>query len=138
MTIGSRESIQEWRSFMKPSHTWNLRSIVGKIMMGLVFAAMIGSMGVAPALGKNDHGRKGKHDNGRYTDEGRRGSDRDHYDRDRGRWYYHDLRGRRVDRYYHHRDRFYAPPRGFYAPPREPGIEIFFPPIFFPPVIIHP
>jgi len=39
---------------------------VGKIMLGLVAAAMIGSMGVAPAIGDNDHNRKGKHDKGRY------------------------------------------------------------------------
>ena len=43
---------------MKTSSTWNFRSIVGKIMMGLVLAAMIGSMDVAPALGKDDHKRR--------------------------------------------------------------------------------
>ncbi len=47
------ESIQEWSDFMKTSSTWNFRSIVGKIMMGLVLAAMIGSIDVAPALGKD-------------------------------------------------------------------------------------
>ena len=55
---------------MKTSSTWNFRSIVGKIMMGLVLAAMIGSIDVAPALGKDDHKRMGKHDNGRYEQEG--------------------------------------------------------------------
>jgi len=47
------ESIQEWSAFMKTSSTSSFRSIVGKIMMGLVLAAMIGSIDVAPALGKD-------------------------------------------------------------------------------------
>jgi hypothetical protein len=58
---------------MKTSNTWSFRSIVGKIMVGLVLAAMIGSIDVAPALGKND-----KHDKGRYEQRGR-GYDRDRY-----------------------------------------------------------
>ncbi len=40
---------------MKISSTWNFRSIAGKIMMGLVLAAMIGSMDVAPALARDGH-----------------------------------------------------------------------------------
>jgi hypothetical protein len=63
---------------MKTSNTWNFRSIVGKIMMGLVLAAMIGSIDVVPALGKDDHKRMGRHDNGRYEHRGR-GYDRDRY-----------------------------------------------------------
>ena len=43
---------------MKTSSTWNFRSIVGKIMMGLVLAAMIGSIDVVPALGKDDDKRR--------------------------------------------------------------------------------
>jgi hypothetical protein len=88
-------------------------------MMGLVLAAMIGSIDVAPALGKDkdDHKRMGKHDNGRYDHRGR-GYDRDRSKRD----YRHGSRGRG-----------YAPPPVVYAPPPPPGIGIFFPPIF-----IHP
>jgi hypothetical protein len=97
---------------MKTSSTWNFRSIVGKIMMGLVLAAMIGSLDVAPALGRDDHKRMGKHDNRRYEQRGRGYYDRGHY-----------VQGRRV----------YAPPRVIYAPPPPPGIGVFFPPIF-----IHP
>jgi hypothetical protein len=93
---------------MKTSSTWNYRSIVGKIMMGLVVAAMIGSIDVAPALGKDNNKRMGKHDNGRYEHRGRG------YDRDR------HVQGRRV----------YVPPRVIYAPPPPPGISIFFPPFF--------
>jgi hypothetical protein len=100
---------------MKISRTWNFRSIAGKIMMGLVLAAMIGSIEVAPALGKdNNQKRTGKHDNGRYEQRGR-GYDR--YDRN----------------HYVQRRRVYVPPPVIYAPPPPPGIGIFFPPIF-----IHP
>ncbi len=105
------ESIQEGSTFMKTSSSWNFRSIVGKIMMGLVLAAMIGSIDVVPALGKDDHKRMGKHDSGRYEHRGRG------YDRDR----------------YVQRRRVYVPPRVIYAPPPPPGISIFLPPIF-----IHP
>jgi hypothetical protein len=95
---------------MKTLNTWSFSSIVGKIMMGLVLAAMIGSIDVAPAIGKND-----KRDNGRYEHRGR-GYDRDRY---QGRGYG-----------YGYRERVYAPPRVIYAPPPPPGIGIFFPPIF--------
>ena len=108
------ESIQERSDFMKTSSTWNFRSIVGRIMMGLVLAAMIGSIDVAPALGKDDHKLKGKHDSGRYDHRGRG------YDRDR-RYY-----GQ-----YGHRERvYYPPPPVVYAPPPPPGIGIFFPPVY--------
>lgn len=111
------ESIQEWSDFMKTSSTWSFRSIVGKVMMGLVLAAMIGSIDATPALGKKD-----KHDKKRYEHRGL-GYDRDRY-----------VQGRRVYGPYGYRERVYAPPRVIYAPPPPPpGIRIFFPPIF-----IHP
>jgi hypothetical protein len=107
------ESIQEWSDFMKTSRAWNFRSIVGKIMMGLVLTAMIGSFNVGTAIAKKD-----KHDKGRYENRGRG------YDRDHGRPYGH----------YGHRERgYYPPPPVVFAPPPPPGIGIFFPPIF-----IHP
>lgn len=108
---------------MKTSSAWNFRSIVGKMMMGLVLAAMIGSIDAAPALGKD---KRGKHDNGRYEQRGRG------YDRDR------HVQGRRDYRPYDYRRRVYVPPPVIYAPPPPPGISIFFPPIFFPPFIIRP
>jgi hypothetical protein len=111
---------------MKTSSTGNFRFrapikgiianlLTGKLMMGLVLAAMIGSIDVAPAFGKDDRGR-GKNDNGRYEQRGRG------YDRNR------HPPVRRV-----YRERVYAPPRVIYAPPQPPGISIWFPPIF-----IHP
>jgi hypothetical protein len=105
------ESIQKWSDFMKTSRTWNFRSSVGKIMMVLVLAAMIGSIDVAPALGRDDDKRMGKHDNRRYEQK-KRGYDRNRY-----------VQGRRA----------YVPPRVIFAPPPPPGISIFFPPLF-----IHP
>jgi hypothetical protein len=96
---------------MKASSAWKSRSIVGKVMMGLVLAAMVGSIDVAPAFGQGDHKRMGRHESGRYEQRGRG------YDRDR------HVRGRRA----------YVPPRVIYAPPPPPGIGIFFPPIFIRP-----
>ena len=89
--------------------------LMGKVMMGLALIAMIGSIDVAPALGKND-----KHDNRRYEQQGRG------YDRHR--------QVRRVYRpYYGYRERVYVAPRVIYEPPPPPGISIWFPPI-----VIHP
>jgi hypothetical protein len=118
------ELIQERSEFMKTSSTWGFRSIVGKIMMGLVLAAMIGSIDVAPALGKGGPKSMGKHDNGRYEHRGRG------YDRNR---YVHSRRDYRPYGHYGYRERVYAQPRVIYAPPPPPGVGIFFPPVF-----IHP
>jgi len=105
---------------MKAPHGWIIRSLGSKIMMGLVLAAMIGGMNVAPAIGDDDHNRRGKHGDGRYEHRGR-GHDRYHY-----------VNGRRV--YYQpvYRERVYvAPPPVYYAPPPPPpGITIFLPPLF--------
>jgi hypothetical protein len=103
------ELIQEWSDFMKTSNTWNFGTIAGKIMLGLVFVTMVSSIDVTPALGKDNHKRMERHDNGRHR--GQR------YDRDR---YVHD---RRV---------YVAPPVVYVEPPA-PGIQIFFPPVY-----IHP
>jgi hypothetical protein len=101
---------------MKTSSTWNFRSIVGKIMMGLVLVSMIGIIDVVPAHSKNN-----KQDNRRY-------------EQNRGRSYNHGRPVYRPYGYYGHRERvYYPPPRVIYAPPPPPGIGIFFPPI-----IIHP
>ena len=102
--------------------------MAGKIMMGLVLAAMIGSIDVMPAFGKDDHKRMGKHDN-RYEP-----SKRVYHRDDRGREYYRDRHGKRFYRSYGYSERVYVPPPPVvYAPPPPPGISIFFPPIF-----IHP
>jgi len=101
----------------------DLRSITGRIMMGLALAAMIGGMGAAPSFA--DDGRGGR----RYYGDRERGHDRGRYEH-RGRGYDHD-RGRRVYRPYVVRERVYVPPPVYYEPPPPPGIHIFFPPIIF-------
>jgi len=108
---------------MKTSNAWSFRSIAGKIMMGLVLAAMIGSIDVAPALGRNDHERMGRHDNGRYQHRGRGYDHRYMYGR-------RDYRPYGYYGYYGYRERVYPPPRVIYAPPPPPGVGIFFPPVF--------
>ena len=102
---------------MKRSSTWNFKSIVGKIMMVLVLASMIGSIDVAPAFARDDHKRVERRDNGRYEHRGR-GYDHGRYEQGRP---------------YGYGERVYVQPRVIYAPPPPPGIGIFFPPIF-----IHP
>ena len=102
---------------MRISSIWKFRFIAGKVMMVLALAAMIGSIDVVPALGKDDHKDKGKHDKGRYEQRGR-GYDHDRY-----------VHGRPYG-YYGYRERdYYPPPPVIYAPPPQPGISIFFPPI---------
>ena len=127
---------------MKTSHQWTFKSIAGKVMLGFVLAAMIGSIGVAPAVAKDKF--DGRHDNGRY-EKGHKYK-RGHYvqprpvyrsygyyghrERDYG---YYGHRERDYG-YYGHRERvYYPPPPVVYAPPPPPGIGIFFPPVF-----IHP
>ena len=100
---------------MKISSTWNFRSIVGKILMGLVLSAMLGSAGVVPALGDDDHDRRGRHDNRRY----------EHRERGHDNWRYeHRERGYDYYQPYGYRERIYAP---IYAPAPAPGVSIFFP-----------
>ncbi len=94
---------------MKTSITWIFRSIVGKIMLGFILAAMIGSINVVPARGEDSHKSMERHDNGRSDHRGR-GYDHDRYRHD-GRYDY------------------YAPPPVIYVPPPEPGIDIFLPPV---------
>jgi hypothetical protein len=104
-----RESLQEWKVTMK---TLNIRarkfsSIVGKIMLTLVFASMIGSIFIAPAFSRDGDRRGGYYDRGRY---------------EHGRRYYQP-------RPYYYPPPVYAPPPVVYAPApyQSPGISLFFP-----------
>ena len=101
---------------MKTSNAWSFRSIGVKMMMGMVLAAMIGSINVAPAIGKND-----KRDNGRYEHRGPVYGSRDY----RPYGYPYRYYGQ-----YGYGEQAYPPPPVIYAPPPPPGIGIFFPPIF--------
>ena len=119
--------IREWSDVMKTSSTWKFRSIVGKMMMGLVIAVMIGgSIDVVPALGKNDK-KAGRYDNRRYQQRGHV-YDRGHHVQGRPYGYY----GQRARVYYPPPRVYYPPPPVIYEPPPPPGISIFLPPIFIP------
>jgi len=101
---------------MKTSSIWNFRSIGGKLMLGLVLAAMFGGISVASSFGDDDHGRRERDDRDRYEHR-ERGHDRDRY-----------YRGRRENRReYSDRERVYVPPPVIYEPPPPPGIGIFLP-----------
>jgi hypothetical protein len=88
-------------------------SIIGTVMMALVFTALIDGLFIVPAFGQPPP----------------RGSDRDRYERrryDYDRW----ERGRRYYRPRYYSAPVYAPPPIYIPPPPPPpGISIFFPPI---------
>jgi hypothetical protein len=105
---------------MNKEITGQFRSRVGRIMMGLVLAAMIFSIEGVPARADNDHKDSGRHDNGRYEKD--KGHDRDRH-----------VKRRHDNRRYDDRGRVYVSPPVIYAPPPPPGIGIFFPPVFIRP-----
>lgn len=108
--------IQEWSDIMKTLSTWNIKSIVGKILLGLVLASMIVSINAVPAFSRDN-------DNRRYE---QRGHGYDHGRYGRGNYRPYGYNG--------HRERgYYPPPPVFFAPPPPPGIGIFFPPVFIRP-----
>jgi len=87
-------------------------SIVGKIMMALILASLIGGISAGPALGRNG-------------DRGPAPPPRGYYDNRDWQWDH----GRRVYRprgYYHPGPR-YGPPPPFPVPVPSPGISIFLP-----------
>lgn len=94
---------------MKTSSTWIIGSTLGKIVMGLALAAMIGSINVLSALGEDN--RRYEYDKGRYEHRERG------HEHDRGRAHYQTYRPYG----------YYAPPPVVYTPPPQPGISIFFP-----------
>ena len=113
---------------MKTEVSSNIRSIVGKVMAGLILTTMIGVVGVVPAHSNDHNQRYERHDRDRYERH-----DRDSYER-RGRgherrYYYNN--GRRYYRAPVYRERVYVEPQVIYVPPRPPGISIFLPPLFF-------
>jgi hypothetical protein len=83
-------------------------SMVGKIVMAIVFVSMIGGMYIAPAFGKNGDDRRGYNRQGRY---------------EHGRYEH----GRYVPRPYYHPQPVYAPPPVVYVPAPSPGISLVFP-----------
>jgi len=104
---------------MKTEVSWNIRSIVGKVMVGLVLTTMIGAVGAVPAHSNDHNQRYERHDRDRYENRGR--------EYNRGR-YNHNRRNYRAPVY---RERVYVEPQVIYAPPRPTGLSIFLPPLFF-------
>jgi hypothetical protein len=106
---------------MIQSSRWNFKPLVGKVMIGLVLTAIMGSISVSPSYADDGY-RRGRGDNRRYENRG--------HGYGHGRW--HDRRGYR---YYDdgYRERIYVEPPVYYAPPPRPGIHVFFPPIYINP-----
>ena len=88
-------------------------SMVGKIVMAIVFASLIGGTYIAPAFGKNGDDRREYNAHGRY----------DHGRYEHGRYEH----GRYVPRTYYHPQPVYAPPPVVYVPAPSPGISLVFP-----------
>lgn len=96
-------------------------SIVGRILMALIFASVIGGLSAGPALGRDDNRGRGPKQQGRH--------DNRRWQADRG-WRDHRVYRPYVYRPYRYRpEPIYAPPPVFYAPEPSPGISFFFPPI---------
>ena len=96
---------------MKTSNTRarKFSSTVGKMVMALVFASMIGGVFIAPAFGDDDDRRGGYYGQGRYEH----------------RRYEHERRGYQPRTYYS--EHAYTPPMGVYVPMPSPGISLVFP-----------
>ena len=87
-------------------------SIVGKILIALIFLSLIGGISAELALARNGDRGYGPAQRGWYDDRGRQW--------DRGRRVYRP-------RGYYHPGPAYGPPPAFVAPIPPPGISIFLP-----------
>lgn len=105
---------------MKTIATSSFRSLAGKIVLGLVMAAMLGGLDAAPAAA-GDHGNRGDYRGDRHNEYRGRGHDRGYWGRDRY--------NRRVYRAYGYVEPVYVAPPVYYAPLPEPGVSIFLPSI---------
>jgi len=105
-----RGSLRKWKVTMRTSSTRSgkFRSTVGKIMMALACASMIGGIFIAPAFGADHDRREGYHKQRRYK---------------------HSRRVYQPPRPYYYPAPVYAPPPVVYAPDlyQSPGISIVFP-----------
>ena len=93
----------------------NFTPTIGKIVMALAFASLIGGLSISPTLAARDDGR----DRGAWNaDHGQRGQ---HDDR--------EAYGRRAEyrRHYRYEQPVYAPPPVYYEPRQSPGISFFLP-----------
>jgi hypothetical protein len=92
----------------------NLRRTIGRIMMALALASVMGSIAVTPAHGKGNDDRRGYQGKG-----GQRGEQRGNRDR-------REYRPEYVQPNYYSQP-VYAPPPVYYAPQPSPGISLFLP-----------
>jgi uncharacterized membrane protein len=109
---------------MKTSVKWDFKSISGKIMMGLVLAAMTISVGVTPANAGHRGGHGGGH-GGHRAGSVNRGHGGGYGN---GRWYGHGGYYGGGGYGYIGPD-YVAPPPVYYAPEPAPGVSIFLPAI---------
>ena len=93
-------------------------SIVGKILMVLIFASVIGGMSAGPALARNGDRGHGPAPRGWYDDRGRHDNRGRHWDRGRRLYRPHG---------YYRPGRVYGPPPAFVVPVPPPGVSIFLP-----------
>jgi hypothetical protein len=114
---------------MKISTIWNYRSLLGKIMIGLVLALMVSNIDAVPALGNGGFGYRGYHNHGRYE---HRWNGYNHNPYMYGKHYYGPYY-RNYGYYYGPPSVFYTPPPVLYTPPPPPGIGFFLPPIIIRP-----
>ena len=97
------------------------RPAIGKIVVAVALASVVGSICMTPALGRDDD--RGRHD---ARDNRDRHGDRDWHG-DRGRYDYRP-EYRPVYRHpYHYAQPVYVPPPVYYPPPPSPGVSLFFP-----------
>jgi hypothetical protein len=103
----------------------HLRSTVGKIVMVLAFAAVIGGLSMVPAFGQDHDRYQGQEDRGQHERE--RQEERARYERERHERERHEERTRSAYRPYGYSAPLHAPPPVVYPPYQSPGISIFFP-----------
>jgi hypothetical protein len=96
----------------------NFRPTLGRIVMALAIASVMGGASMTPAFGKDDDGRRGHRDNGWHNDNR-------HDDR---YWREHERVYRPVYRHpYYYSQPVYAPAPVYYPPQPSPGFSLFFP-----------
>ncbi len=103
----------------------HFRSTVGKIVMALTFASVVGAISLVPALGQDNNRRPGDQDDNRQQRQGY--EERGWQQRQWQQRQWQDERGWRVYQSHRYPAPIYVPPPVVYAPYRLPGISLFFP-----------
>jgi hypothetical protein len=111
----SLQTFQEWKDTMNTSinQARNSRPTIGKIVMALTLASVMGGISVSPALARDNDDRRDE----------RARHERDHR---HGHTYYYSQPVYREHPYYYSQP-VYTPPPVYYAPQQSPGISLFLP-----------